>query len=393
MPESDNGTRAASRMLAALRRTTSYEAKFAAYEQLRSLGQVLRFRGGLIVLGYQECLEVIRDSERFGSAASRRVADLAADSFRGPAAELGRQLVLLQEGADHHKTRMLLRGSLADLLGEQVRSKLDEVVARAMADFAAQLTTDGGADVVTGLAEPAAVRIYALLLGVPAADVAVMVPEFRAFAKVIDEAPSTLTSREHDAARAIGEFAGTVIARSRSLLRGVERPADLVALVSPGLTNLPAAIASLIYALDGAPQAKLRMSASPELLRSGVDELLRCYPSVHAVLRIARTDLDLAGIPVGAGELILAFTAAANRDPAVWHSASSFDVGRQSGVLPQSFGFGPHSCLGAAMVRTALARVAVQLDRHLPELRVAKPPEIRPALVIPYPCQVLAEPR
>ena len=70
--------------------------------------------------------------------------------------------------------------------------------------------------------------------------------------------------------------------------------------------------------------------------------------------------MELHGIAFGAGESLVVNTGAANRDPQVFSNPDRFRV--EPDPSPHlAFGFGPHSCLGAALMScpTVLTESAV----------------------------------
>jgi cytochrome P450 len=74
--------------------------------------------------------------------------------------------------------------------------------------------------------------------------------------------------------------------------------------------------------------------------------------------------VDIAGVSFGAGEKVLLFLAAANRDPRGWDKPARFDIRRQT-LGHVGFGNGIHGCVGQTaarlegeMVLSALARRA-----------------------------------
>ena len=87
--------------------------------------------------------------------------------------------------------------------------------------------------------------------------------------------------------------------------------------------------------------------------------------------RFAAVDLEIGGVPIAAGEMVLVSLEAANHDPARFDDAARFCPGRREQHL--GFGHGPHFCLGASLARAELAAVLPALARRLPGLRLSVP--------------------
>jgi hypothetical protein len=95
------------------------------------------------------------------------------------------------------------------------------------------------------------------------------------------------------------------------------------------------------------------------LIPKATEELLRysCLP--QAVFRRASQSVVLAGVKLGEGDRIVLRLASANRDPLQFSDPDRIDFTRR-GAAGISLGFGPHSCVGAALIRMA-ATVATRV--------------------------------
>jgi cytochrome P450 len=105
------------------------------------------------------------------------------------------------------------------------------------------------------------------------------------------------------------------------------------------------------------PDEAAPLAGRPELVAHAVEETMRYEPSISAIPRTATEDIDVSGVPISAGSLLLLSTAAANREPGVWDEPDVFRLTRfaQAGVPRlMSFGVGTHYCLGAALARMTL---------------------------------------
>jgi cytochrome P450 len=100
-----------------------------------------------------------------------------------------------------------------------------------------------------------------------------------------------------------------------------------------------------IRMLLNSPDQLALLQRDPSLWPNAVEEVLRMDSPVQLTARVARTDTEVAGIPVRRGELTVIYLAAANRDP------YRFDVTRPNAGKHLSFSGGRHFCLGAALAR------------------------------------------
>ncbi|WP_369822177.1 cytochrome P450 [Saccharomonospora sp. CUA-673] len=86
--------------------------------------------------------------------------------------------------------------------------------------------------------------------------------------------------------------------------------------------------------------------------------------------RYARTDLEIDGVIIRAGELVLLDNGAANHDPAVFADPDRMDITR-SAAAHLTFGHGARYCIGAPLARIELQVVFSQLAARFPTLRLA----------------------
>ena len=109
----------------------------------------------------------------------------------------------------------------------------------------------------------------------------------------------------------------------------------------------------------------------PELWPNAVEEILRLDSPVQLTARISLNDVEMAGRRIPAGELVVVYVAAANRDPAVFPDPHRFDIERANAGKHLAFSGGRHFCLGAALAR-AEGEVGLRtfFDRF-PDVRLA----------------------
>ncbi len=112
--------------------------------------------------------------------------------------------------------------------------------------------------------------------------------------------------------------------------------------------------------------------ADPAGLPRAVEELLRYHPLSMTFPRVATEDVDLGGIVVRAGEVVVVPLAAMSRDPEVFADPDRLDLTREP-VPNLTFGHGPHHCIGAHLARVELTETLAALLEKLPGLRLAVP--------------------
>jgi cytochrome P450 len=100
---------------------------------------------------------------------------------------------------------------------------------------------------------------------------------------------------------------------------------------------------------------------------------MRYSPVIFTTFRVAVEDVELAGVRIPAGTMVIANTAAANRDPAVYPEPDRFDITRESAPAMLAFGGGIHYCLGANLARIELAEALTTMAGRIPSMRITGP--------------------
>ncbi len=118
-------------------------------------------------------------------------------------------------------------------------------------------------------------------------------------------------------------------------------------------------------------------SADADAVHRAVEELLRYLTVVQVAFpRFARTDIEIGGVQIPAGQMVLVSLSAADRDAilaAEGHPVmDAFDPTRPAGSH-LAFGYGIHRCVGAELARMELRAAFPALARRFPTLRLAVP--------------------
>lgn len=99
------------------------------------------------------------------------------------------------------------------------------------------------------------------------------------------------------------------------------------------------------------------------------DELVRFVSPVMCFRRTATRDVVLGGQNVRAGDKVVLWYGAANRDPQVFEDPHSLDLDRDPNPH-LGFGIGPHFCLGTRLARLQISTMLTELLTRFPDLRL-----------------------
>jgi cytochrome P450 len=161
--------------------------------------------------------------------------------------------------------------------------------------------------------------------------------------------------REHGDELTDDELVGVA---SMLLLAGHETTSNMLGLGTLALLRQPEQLAAV--------------RDDPDAVGPAVEELLRWLSIVHsAIPRITTTDLEIAGVPIPAGQLVFVSLPSGNRDPDFIDSPEILDI-RRGAPGHLAFGHGVHHCLGAPLARMEMRIAFPALLQRFPTLALAE---------------------
>ena len=309
--------------------------------------------------------------------------DLAGDVRRDPRQLSGDRSgnLLSLDPPDHTRLRRMVAGEFTVRRMRRLEPRIVEIVD----DHLDALARSGPpADLVAQYALPIPSLVICELLGVPPGDQA----EFQERTNAQLDTGLAEDRRAALAAEALAYMQG-LVARARRA-PGEDLVGMLVREHSDDLTNDElVGIANLLLvaghettanmlglgtlALLRHPDQLARVRDDEEAVAPAVEELMRWLSIVSSGSpRLARHDVEIDGVTIRRGDLVVFNLPAANRDPAVVDDPERFDITRD-GPPHVAFGHGVHHCLGAPLARMEMRIAYPALLRRFPALHLAVP--------------------
>lgn len=146
-------------------------------------------------------------------------------------------------------------------------------------------------------------------------------------------------------------------------------------LLAAGYETTASLIGNGMLALLYHPGQLAALRADPGMIEAAIEEFLR-YDSpvkIAPALRFTTAEVRVAGTAIPAGETLLLFLSAANRDPGRFSRPDMLDVRRDAGGHI-AFGHGAHYCLGAPLARLQAQEAFPALITRLDQMALAAGP-------------------
>jgi cytochrome P450 len=295
----------------------------------------------------------------------------------------GSKSIFVMDPPEHNRLRRLVSSVFSPRRIDTLRSSVEHLTNR-LVDAMAEAGPP--ADLIAGLAQPLPITVICEMLGVPYADVG----RFREWTDIMlswdrgrhdevlaarDQLNGYLTELVEAKRRKPTEDLLMVLINANEdgdRLTDEELLAFGYTLLGAGYHATTAGIAHGVLTLLRYPDQLARLRTEPALVTTAVEELLRRSQAGGGIgaLRIATEDVELGGVVIGAGDAVLPFINAANRDPRVFEDPDGLVLDRSPNPH-LAFGHGIHHCLGAQLGRMELEVAISALLCRFPGLRLA----------------------
>jgi cytochrome P450 len=348
---------------------------------LQSQGTIHRVRTAVgheawLVTDYAHVRELLADDRLGRSHQDPQNAARTGESalFGGPLGDF------VTEHADHARMRALLQPHFSPKHMRGLRPRIDALTTQLLDDLANSNTP---ADLHAAVALPLPILVICELLGVPYGDR----DQFRAWT----EAAANINDRavsEQGLGNLFGY--GMRLVETKRLEPGDDVISRLCA--TDGVSTEEAAMLSMALLFAGHettvvqigfgalllltnPDQWNALRDDPTLVPNAVEELLRAPgKGGGGIPRYARVGMEIDGVDIRAGDLVLLDNGAANHDPAAFAEPDLVDITRKA-AAHLTFGHGLRYCIGAPLARMELQAVFSQLIPRFPTMRLAVPVE------------------
>jgi cytochrome P450 len=338
-------------------------------------------RGFWALTRYADVLAVDRDFQTFSSEPTIMIADPMQEVQLSDA-----KMMLMMDPPQHTAFRKLIRGAFSkdaslersDWLEDLARRIVNEVVEKGECDFVAEIAGEMPSYVI------------ARLMGLPLEDGR----ELYKLTEIIHSAPETLPpGAGQEAVMKMFAYGADVIAAKRAkpaddlATRLLEAEVDgrrltneefllfFLLLIDAGGDTTRNLLGSGLLALQRNPQALAWLMADlPSRLPAAREELLRYASPVIYMRRTATRDTRIGEADISAGDKVVMYFGAANRDPAKFENPDKLDLARAPNEH-LAFGAGPHVCLGQHLARLEIDAMLGAVLTRLKDIELVGEPE------------------
>jgi cytochrome P450 len=363
---------------------------YPLYHKLRSEDPVHwdRFLHTWVVTRYPDVLNVLHSFSADRTPTPEQLTAMGLSGLNAIAKVMVKQMLFMDAPA-HTRLRGLASVAFTPQKVRVLKGHIQEITDNLLDRVQAR----GEMDLIADFAAPMPAIVTAEMLGVPTEDHSDLKKWSADFAEMLgnfqhnpDRIPRVLEStnnltnyfrdaiakmREHPREGLIHSFMTAEMDGDR--LSEEEIIANCVVTMVGGQETTTNLIGNGLLTLMRNPAQLARLRDDPNLISSGVEELLRYEsPSQHTG-RIAREDVEIGGKQIRKGQAVMAIMAAANRDPERFPQPDELILDRADNKH-LAFGWSSHFCFGAPLARMEGQIAFETILRRLPNLEVVPGP-------------------
>jgi pimeloyl-[acyl-carrier protein] synthase len=335
-----------------------------------------------VVTDYENVLTVLHKFSADRTPAPDQIKAMGLNTLE-PIAQMMTKQMLFMDAPTHTRLRKLCSAAFTSRSIERLRSQIKDIAN----DLVDKVCGNGRSDIIKDFAAPLPAIVTAQLLGVPTSDHEQLKAWSADFAEMLgnfqhnpDRAGRALRSVQEMTAYFKSAIRDQTNAPREGLIQSL-----LTAEVDGGRLTEEEVIANTIVTMVGGqetttnlignglltllrnPAQLAELRDNPEVIETGVEELLRYEsPSQHTA-RLAPDDVVMGGKLIRKRDAVMAVMAAGNRDPTRFAEPDRLDLKRENN-RHLAVGWAAHFCFGAPLARMEGQIAFSTLLRRLPDL-------------------------
>lgn len=366
-----------------------YDDPYPTYRALRENEPVKRLPSGTMFLTrYDDLVTTYKNTKSFSSDKKREFAPKYGDT---PLYEHHTTSLVFNDPPAHTRVRRLIMGALSPRAIAGMEPDIVKLVDGLLDAIAAK----GQCELIEDFAASIPIEVIGNLLDVPHEERAPLRDWSLAILGALEPVVSPdVAARGNKAVTDFLAYLETLVARRRQkpgnperdvltrLIQGEDNGERLtekellhncIFLLNAGHETTTNLIGNGLVALHRNPEQKQRLIDNPDLIKTGVEEILRYESSNQLGNRMTTERVELGGVMLEAGTSITLCIGAANRDPAQFPDPESFDVARTPN-RHLAFATGAHQCAGMALARLEGAIALSRFLARFPDYAVSDQP-------------------
>jgi len=377
---------------------TYFSNPFPLFAELRKSDPVFfsDSLGGWVVTKFQDVSDILHNHQDYSSKG--RVLHL----INKLEPEIQNQLPMLQmhfatglahsDAPEHKRLRGLLAQAFTPKVSESMRPITREIVRKVIAGL------NSNSDLIHDVFTPVPALVVGRLLGSTDSDIPnlirwagainglyekggvigpqkaiyaeEMLQEIRVFVtKLANERRALRDKNELDPSQDV--LAGLVNAELQGdSLSDSELVSTVVTLFVAGHETTTHLLGNGLLALLNSETELQKLKYNPELIPNAVDEMARFDGSVPRSWRLTKKEMEISGVVIPEGQLVLPILSSANRDENEFSDPDKFDLERDT-RKHLAFGRGVHVCLGAPLARIEGREIVKELLSKFPNIKLS----------------------
>ena len=297
--------------------------------------------------------------------------------------------LMRKDGEEHMRERMAMMPAFSPT---NIKNLWVPSYERHAANYLDRLPRGEVVDLFPTLAGPLAARILAEMLGLPEASDEEM--QFWSQA-LIDGAgnfgwadePFERVDRAHGAMNALihsnaeklkanpDQSALSVMINADDPIPMSQIIANLKIAIGGGINEPRDALLTILYGLLTNPDQLAETRKSGDWA-TAFEEGVRWVAPIQASSRVAKEDTQIRGVDIEKGEIVMTIQASANHDEEIFEEGEKYNIFRER-KPHQSFGFGPHHCMGTHISRHTVGRALLpMIFERFPNMEIVDPQSV-----------------